>query len=107
MTTGKIIPDKIPAFKVSCSISSPSDEAYPITDGTFCAVSDIIPVSIGPTEQPKSPKIASTPNIAAPPLGKFSEANESIPGHIRLTERPVKAQPASEIIGEGESEVIR
>lgn len=50
--TGKIIPAKIPIFKLSPKAP------------------DTIPTNVGPPEQPISPPNASNANMAVPPLGK-------------------------------------
>ena len=61
-------------------------------------LSVIIPKTVGPTEQPKSPAKASSANIAVEPPLKIGVATEKTPGHIIPTVKPEKAQAKSEII---------
>ena len=58
-----------------------------------------IPARAGPQEQPMSPHTASRPNMAAPPFGKAAEVELSTPGHIRLIEKPQRAQHSSDSMG--------
>ena len=78
------------------------------TGSLFCfAMSEINPVSQGPSEQPISPNTASIPNIAVPEPGNLSALRLKVPGHIRLTERPQKAEPISDNSGQGANTVVR
>ena len=72
--TGKIIPAKIPIFRLSPKAP------------------DTIPTNVGPPEQPISPPNASNANMAVPPLGKAADALLKVPGHMIPTERPQTAQ---------------
>ena len=59
--TGKIIPAKIPIFRLSPKAP------------------DTIPTNVGPPEQPISPPNASNANMAVPPLGKAADALLKVP----------------------------
>ena len=93
---GKRLPKASPVFK------APPSES---TGFAFCAAVETVLTSQGPTEQPISPRIASTLNIAAPPFGYIAENMLNVPGQNRLIENPVKAQPKSESRGLGENAV--
>ena len=73
-TIGKIIPAKIPIFRLSSKTP------------------DTIPTKVGPPEQPISPPNASNANMAVPPLGKTADALLKVPGHMIPTESPQTAQ---------------
>lgn len=70
------------------------------------AMSEMTPANHGPREQPRSPKIASNPNISVPPFGMFAAVKLKVPGHIRLTDSPQSAHPNRESIGKGLKTVI-
>ena len=57
--TGKIIPAKIPIFRLSPKAP------------------DTIPTNVGPPEQPISPPNASNANMAVPPLGKAADSPQT------------------------------
>ena len=71
---GKIIPAKIPIFKLSSKAP------------------DTIPTSVGPPAQPTSPPNANNANMAVPPLGSVADALLKVPGHMIPTESPQTAQ---------------
>ena len=105
--SGNSVPAKIPLFNPAWESASPVEAAHCETTGSFWETSDTTPDSHGPSEPPRSPKIASMPNIAVPPRGNVREDRLNTPGHIKLTESPVSAQPSSEKIGHGENTVTR
>ena len=86
--TGKIIPDRIPAFILPAALET-------------------MPASVGPPEQPRSPPKAIMANIAVPPLGTLSEHIEKTPGQRMPTEKPHKAQPISPKTADPESDASR
>ena len=94
--SGKRLPNASPVFK------APPSES---TGFALCTAVETVLTSQGPTEQPMSPRIASTPNIAAPPFGYMAENMLNVPGQKRLIENPVKAQPKSDSRGLGENAV--
>ena len=86
-STGKIIPAKIPIFRLSPSVP------------------DTIPTNVGPPEQPISPPNANNANRAVPPLGKTADALLKIPGHMIPTDSPQTAQAIRLINGMGKREI--
>ena len=61
--------------------------------------SESAPTAEGPAVQPRSPARASSANIAVPPFGMRSDANENVPGHMMPTNSPTAPQPSSPIHG--------
>ena len=70
-------------------------------------VSEMMPTTAGPAEQPTSPARASIAYIKVPPPLQSVPAREKTPGHIRPTANPDTAQPARESTGIGAYTVIR
>ena len=104
--TGNAIPAKIPAFRPACSADNPCAAPQLIRAVDFCDQSEIIPESHGPREQPASPNIARTANIAVPPVGMRAEVKERTPGQNKLTEKPVNAQANSATTALGEKTTV-
>ena len=61
----------------------------------------------GPMLPPRSPAMASSANMAVPPMGNFCEEMLMVPGHIIPTEKPQIMQPTSPVNGEEDMEVRR
>ena len=68
---------------------------------------EIYPATDGPIRHPASPARAKSANIATPPVGKFSDAVENVPGHITPTDKPHIAHPQRATMGLFESAAIR
>src|SRR5690554_1236158 len=101
--TGKIIPTNRPARRAPCSRPKPYAPLQRCTSAERWLKSETKPVSHGPTEAPRSPKIAKMPNMAVPPLGNLAEVRLKVPGHIRLTDNPHRAAAKRDIEGIGEN----
>ena len=71
------------------------------------AALEIMPTTVGPAEQPRSPPSASMQNSAVPPRRSDAEAMEKVPGQKMPTEKPQIPQPIRPSAGQGLSEVIR
>ena len=67
---------------------------------------EIVPTSVGPLAQPRSPAKANSANIAVLP-GSVLAARLNVPGQNRPTDNPHRPHPISESAGIGESEAIR
>lgn len=59
----------------------------------------IMPTTVGPEEQPRSPARAISAYMAVPPPGSFNAAMLKVPGQKIPTENPQMAQPIRPIIG--------
>ena len=88
-STGKTAAAKIPILKLS--LNNP----------------EMLPTSVGPPEQPRSPPNANNANIAVPPLGMAAAARLKVPGHIIPTDRPQTAHASKLICGIGIKEMHR
>lgn len=73
----------------------------------FSAASETIPATHGPSEQPRSPNMASIANIGVPPFGKCFAERLNTPGHIIATDMPHIPQPTSGAAEPGARVVIR
>ena len=67
--------------------------------GVLSAVS---PTSQGPSDAPISPAEARMANMDVPASGNLRVAMTMVPGHSRLTPKPLNAHAASERAGKGE-----
>ena len=65
------------------------------------------PTIAGPMLPPRSPAMASSANMAVPPMGNFCEEMLMVPGYIIPTEKPQIMQPTSPVNGEEDMEVRR
>ena len=92
---GKMAAQAMPILSPICSYEIPYLSANSSTFGKLREKSDILPVSQEPNEQPTSPHNARIPNIAVLPVFITLEEQEYTPGHIMLTEKPVRAQANS------------
>ena len=68
---------------------------------------EIMPVRVGPPEQPTSPAKARRANRAVPPFRRAAEALLKVPGHMIPTESPHTEQPMSPTMGDGIREMHR
>ena len=66
-----------------------------------------LPTIAGPILPPRSPAIASSANIAVPPVGNFWDDMLIVPGHIIPTENPHNTHPISPMTGFDESDASR
>ena len=67
----------------------------------------IFPTRLGPKAPPKSPAIASSANIAVPPVGSRLEEILIVPGHIIPTENPQTIHPIRPTTGFADIDAIK
>ena len=81
-------------------IPMPARILFPV----FCVTR---PTIAGRMLPPRSPAMASSANMAVPPVGNFCEEMLMVPGHIIPTEKPQIMQPTSPVNVEEDMEVRR